>query len=123
MGRRAKPAGGERTVVFTDMLPAINYSSKVRPVAAEYRGACNTCGHEYPVGTLIFRDSSEGWSRVECCGDKEDVRATGYDEPVSDYDPDGALVPLEQVMPRGRTKADACPKCFQIPSNAGVCGC
>jgi hypothetical protein len=33
------------------------------------------------------------------------------------------FVPVSQVLPKGRTKADMCGECFQIPSNNGVCGC
>lgn len=45
-------------------------------------------------------------------------REMNLDE-LSDRD----AIEVSQVMPTGKTKADMCLRCFQIPSSNGVCGC
>lgn len=58
------------------------------------------------------------------------VRFRGFDDEV--VDPVGRDLdrqPREEwdeepdVMPKGKTKADMCPHCFQIPASNGICGC
>jgi hypothetical protein len=57
----------------------------------------------------------------DCCGDltnAELLPAYRREEPEAEL-----MIDAAEVMPRGRSLHDICKKCFQIPSNSGVCGC
>lgn len=77
---------------------------------AEFPGQCaGGCGQHFPPGTLIA--VVEGRVIVQdCCGD------IGPDAA-------GPAAQPETILPRGKTAADKCRACFQIPASNGVCGC
>jgi hypothetical protein len=91
---------------------------------ADAAGYCDRCQRSYRKGDWLFR--SEGTLvAVNCCGAPEDVAApTSLGDLTDAEDINGTdWVPLNQVLPLGRTKADMCQRCFQIPASNGVCGC
>ena len=78
---------------------------------AQYAGRCAACDDPIRPGDLCaYSDDLAGYVGDACCGG------------VSDTVTPERVTPA-RVMPRGRTVADACPECFQIPSNNGTCGC
>lgn len=97
-------------------------------------GWCSRCETRFPAGSWIFRGEQDQVIGVNCCATPDDVRGNegdpaplggpGYGTLEDAEDAEGRdFVPLAQVMPAGRTKADMCTKCFQIPSASGACGC
>lgn len=91
---------------------------------AKYGGSCFGCQAQiFPGDQVFYPPAGESVCGVDCCGDRSDAELT----PVSNVDDTtpatDQTVPLELVMPRGRTAADRCDKCFMIPSNSGACGC
>lgn len=81
-------------------------------VVADTNGVCG-CGTAYAEGDLIKRDWQAGitWAQ-DCCGDSHSVAAliSADNERYTD------LEVLHPVMPHGKSKADACGKCFLIHS-------
>lgn len=90
---------------------------------AQYDGACISCGHRILAGDHVFyAPGNESVSGLDCCGDRDDADLTVVQ--VRDTEDEAGLtVELAQVMPRGRTARDACPKCWLVPANSGACGC
>lgn len=93
-------------------------------------GFCARCDKRYGTGEWVFREGEGRLVGVNCCATERDTRPAGDPVPlglgdlVDAEEIDGRdWVPLAQVMPSNRTKADMCMKCFQIPSSNGVCGC
>jgi hypothetical protein len=91
---------------------------------AKWQGLCRNCGLVILAGDDVFY--LPGQDRLigdECCGNLTD----------DDLTPDTALedglpameqtIPRELVMPRGRTVADRCGKCFMVPASNGACDC
>ena len=64
----------------------------------------------------IYKDELIEWNQDDeiigsrCCGTGDEPRSVTADG-------------LERVLPQGKTRADMCARCFQIPSSSGVCGC
>ena len=89
---------------------------------ADSAGQCDRCQRGYRKGDWLFR--SEGTLvAANCCGNPDDQVAMASMDLTDTEDINGGLVPLEQVLPTGRTKADMCLVCFQIPASNGVCVC
>jgi hypothetical protein len=88
---------------------------------ADGPGNCARCNKSYRRGDWLFRDAGE-LVAVNCCATREDVRDESEPVPLGAeyFEDEGALA---QVLPTGRTKADMCRICFQIPASNGVCGC
>lgn len=121
------PAG---TVRFRDMaLEDLISIQRLEDVhRAEQGGNCARCQLPYRTGDWIFRDLGV-MVGVNCCATSEDIPSwTGDPIPMGEEralggDEDDDFVALSTVLPTGRSKADMCRQCFQIPSNNGVCGC
>lgn len=77
---------------------------------ALYAGRCSSCDDPIHPGDLVTYNDEDELIGDACCGG---VSTSVRDEKVSPA----------RVMPRGRTVADACSQCFQIPAGNGVCGC
>lgn len=105
---------------------------------ATFPGFCGRCERKYAKDDWVFRDGEGRLVGVNCCATEDDTRPAGDPVPLGGYVDFGDtswaadtaeeiegrdFVPLSQVMPTGRTKRDMCPRCFQIPSSSGVCGC
>ena len=77
---------------------------------ANYAGRCGNCGELFESGDDVFYDQGDTLLGQDCCG----TAST-----------DGPAVPKadQPVLPRGKTAADRCDTCFQIPSSNGLCGC
>lgn len=102
--RRADTAGGQRSFTVSTAI------------------SCGTCAAPILPGDAGFRPAgSEAISGLDCCGDRDDTELTApaHAEPIDAED----TVAAEQVMPRGRTAADACPRCFIVPASNNTCGC
>ena len=81
------------------------------PFLANFPGRCGNCGELFAPGDEIFYDAGDTLLGQDCCGESDETAAGR--EPKA----------LEPVMPRGRSVADRCGVCFQIPSSNGLCGC
>jgi hypothetical protein len=80
--------------------------------SAQYAGRCGNCGEMFEEGEPVVYGADDRLVRVECCADPE-----GQGDPF-------LSTPEEiKVLPRGKTAADRCGKCFQVPASNGVCGC
>lgn len=55
-----------------------------------------------------------------CCGMLSDSELVDV---VNTTTPDTKDDPTPEVMPRGRTVADRCDRCFMVPASNGACGC
>lgn len=66
-----------------------------RPFKAKYDGRCNTCGDTIQAGDLLEYDLDDRVSHSECLRD------------ATTSDP----------------SRPTCPRCFQVPSRTGACGC
>jgi hypothetical protein len=77
--------------------------------AARYPGICCRCGNRIDVSDLIAYDEDDAIYGIECCGDV-----------VPDAEPFTAKKGVEpiRVMPTGKTKRDACSRCFIIHTTA-----
>jgi hypothetical protein len=97
-----------------------------RTFEAQYPGTCATCAAAFSVGDDIFyAPNAEAPSGADCCADRPDsdlLPTVRPDDSLSVDENDPSTV-IARTMPRGRTAADACPRCWQIPSSSGVCGC
>lgn len=125
---RGWSAKAERTVHFRDMEDDsvyISLSKLNEPHQAGTPGECFRCERSYRAGEWVFRDTEGNTVAVNCCGTTDDMRTESVGADLKDAeDIDGRdWVPLAQVLPTGKTKADMCPKCFQIPASNGICGC
>lgn len=95
---------------------------------AQFTGACAECDQPYLKGDWVVPDERGYLIGVNCCGGAKN-ETPGDPIPMGSTlddaeDIDGRdWVPLAQVLPPGRSKADMCPKCFQIPASNGICGC
>jgi hypothetical protein len=79
--------------------------------AASYTGRCGNCTDLFEPGDEVAYDNDGVLVIVECCGAADESRTQL------------ATVEVDRVMPRGKTAADKCRICFQIPSSNDVCGC
>lgn len=77
----------------------------------KYPGTCGGCGRSLSVGERARFNDADELIGVRCCGGDPE-------EPVAD---ELVIEDIRSVMPRVRRPA--CPRCFQIPANSGVCGC
>lgn len=97
-----------------------------RTFTAQFASDCATCSTAIlPGDSVFYGPGAEIASGVDCCGDRDDAELTvnqrGDDSlSVDDEDP---AVTIARTMPRGRTAADRCGKCWQIPASNGTCGC
>lgn len=93
---------------------------------AQFDGVCTSCGHRILAGDHVFyAPGNESVSGLDCCGDKDDVDLTVHqrrDDGLT-VDEDDPATTIARTMPRGKTAADACLRCFQIPASNGTCGC
>jgi hypothetical protein len=80
-----------------------------RVFTAQYPGTCGGCGSEIDAGDLVFYDGDTLVGDA-CCAGADDLSVE-------------AKSTIAQVMPRGKTAKDKCPRCFQIPASNGACGC
>jgi hypothetical protein len=97
---------------------------------AQWAGKCFKCQGSIYKGDRAFfvgptRDEIYG---EICCGDYTDAELATAVLPLlkalEDQELEDAMtVPVSHVLPRGKSIASMCRKCFQIPSNNGVCGC
>ena len=78
---------------------------------AAYAGRCGNCGEYFPPGAMVQYEEGAVLVIQECCGIADEPRE---DRPAPKPD---------VVMPRGKSAADRCGRCFQVPSSNGVCGC
>lgn len=128
VGRPAKGAG--RTVDWgrdEEYVPIAKLDGAQQAVLA---GRCGRCDRPYAKGDWVFRESEGELVGVNCCATAKDTVPARDPIPLGLGDLEDAeeihgreWVPLDQVMPSNRTKADMCMKCFQIPASNGVCGC
>lgn len=89
---------------------------------AQYQGDCVSCSAAIlPDDKVFYAPGNERVSGVDCCGDKDDADLTVVQ--ARDTEDEGLTVELAQVMPRGRSARDACPKCWLVPAANGTCGC
>lgn len=131
--KRAPAKGAGRTVEWGRgaeefLLPVSKLAGAHQ---AETSVSCGRCETHLPKGSWVFREEGR-LVGVNCCGTMEDVKEAERDGrdpvPLGDLtdaeDVEGRdFVPLSQVMPSNRSKADMCSRCFQIPSASGECGC
>lgn len=90
---------------------------------ADSAGQCDRCTRSYRKGDWLFRDEGQ-LVAANCCGNPNDHVAGAMDMfDTSDAFGSDLAVPLDQVLPTGRTKKDMCPRCFIIPASNGTCGC
>lgn len=81
---------------------------------ARYPGRCAGCNRPFPKGELCRYNDADEVIAIKCCGPE----AKEAEEFI-----DGELaVEIAAVMPPGK-RHPTCPRCFQIPSANGVCGC
>ena len=98
--------------VHTGQAPALAQTREIgyqpRIFTARYDGQCDGCGSEIAVGDAVFYD---GGALVgdACCAGGSHLSAE-------------AQATITNVMPRGKTAADRCPKCFIIHASGQV-GC
>lgn len=79
---------------------------------ATYSGRCGGCNEVFAPGTYVFYAAPDDvLTVVECCGD--------LDEPPS---AESEVTPVDKVMPRGKSAADRCDRCFLVHSS-GQDGC
>ena len=88
----------------------------MRSFAARYRGTCGACFEPIDIGDEV------GYSSEGVLVDMECLAAGAIASPVH---PRGDEAPdIEATtLPRGRTIADRCDGCFQVPASSGSCGC
>lgn len=97
-----------------------------RSWVAVHDTACGTCaGRIVPGDRFFFAAGGDVASGLDCCGDRPDedlvVRQRSEEDGLSAED--DPRVTIARTLPRGKTAADKCPKCWQIPSSSGTCGC
>ena len=80
---------------------------------AAYAGRCGNCAEHFRPGEEVQYDSDGLLIVVDCCGTLDDPPGIG--RPRAE--------PSLKTVPRGKTAADRCGTCFQIPASNGVCGC
>jgi hypothetical protein len=130
--------GAGRTIDWglDDRLPREDREQYIRISALDgaqqalLNGHCARCDNPYRVGDWVFRGRDGELVAVNCCAVESDTRRPGDPVPLGLGDMEDLddahgrdLVPLSQVMPSNKTKADMCQRCFQIPAANGVCGC
>jgi len=97
-----------------------------RSWVAVHDTACGTCaGRIVPGDRFFFAAGGDVASGLDCCGDRPDsdlLPTVRSDEGLS-VDEDDPSTVIARTLPRGKTAADACPRCWQIPSSSGTCGC
>lgn len=74
--------------------------------AARYPGTCVGCGNRFDISALVAYNEDDQLYGVECCG------YLSMDEP-GDIDAKAGREKI-RVMPTGKSKRDACPRCFII---------
>lgn len=91
---------------------------------ADRNGSCDTCGKSYLKDDWVFRKPNGQVFGMNCCGNTETISApASYAELMEDDAEGREFVPISQVLPKGKTKADMCLSCFQITAGNGSCGC
>lgn len=112
----------------------------MRTYAAQYDGKCGkeSCGAEIVVKDLIsFPPEGRGKPVCKgCTGEALDAGDVSVWDAMSGMsmnevgttgraglDARESELEAAMVMPRGRSRADMCGSCFQIPSASGVCSC
>jgi hypothetical protein len=94
-----------------------------RTFTAQYPGSCGTCPAAIQPGDHVFYAlGNEMVSGLDCCGDRTDDDLAPRTDHLAVDDEDAGTV-VARAMPRGKTAADSCARCFQIPANNGACGC
>jgi hypothetical protein len=81
--------------------------------SATYTGRCGQCGDLFEPGARVSYNDDDVLVGFYCCGNELDEH----------HPADSEVTPRDQVMPRGKTSRDACPRCFQVPASCGACGC
>src|SRR5690242_15960635 len=81
---------------------------------AKYDGKCANCPTEIAKGDCIGFNAKRRAICSDCASEGGNVEAKDAIEDAEE------LVPMRLVMPRGRTVADRCGKCFMIHSPAQV---
>jgi hypothetical protein len=76
---------------------------------ARYDGKCANCPTEIAKGDYIGFNSK----RRAICSDCVDEGGSATPKDANE-DPEEIVIPTKLVMPRGRTAADLCTKCFLI---------
>lgn len=122
-GAPAKSAG--RTVDWGRDEELVSLAKLDEARQAQQAGRCGRCEVTYAKGEWVFREVDR-MVGVNCCATSSDMRTSGGGlgdlldaEEIEGRD----WVPLAQVLPRGKTKADVCQRCYMIPAANGVCGC
>lgn len=111
-GGKPKPVVG--LMPHEDIRQSVTGDLAGLPFRAQYAGNCASCGRRFKVGEFIRSNEGGEYLAVSCCGEEPD--------PELELDEEGNLmVDAKAVMPR--IKHPPCPKCFQIPTSAGICGC
>jgi hypothetical protein len=81
--------------------------------AAKYPGRCAECDQDFEPGDPVGYTDEGQLVGMLCC----------YESPHRPIDEAVRKATGHTTLPRGKTKADRCDTCFQIPSSNGVCGC
>jgi hypothetical protein len=77
---------------------------------ARYNGLCVPCGRSIEKGEWVVRSKGHGYTHEECRDPEADHTAYS-NEDEEDTTPRASL---RSVMPRGKTVADRCDRCFMI---------
>lgn len=116
----AKRGPKTRTLTFDGLEEVLVPMSKLDGIhQAASSGKCSRCEQVYRSGDWLFREDGR-LVGVNCCASAHDAARPAEDaEDIEGRD----FVPISQVMPPNRTKADMCRACFQIPAANGACAC
>lgn len=123
-GSPAKSAG--RTVDWGMDEELVSLAKLDEPYRSPQPGRCSRCDAPFAKGDWVFREGPGTPVGVNCCATQSDMRPAGggLGDLLDAEEIEGReFVPMAQVMPRGRSKADMCPRCFMIPAASGICGC
>lgn len=88
-----------------------------REFSAQYAFTCGCCGERQAEGTIAQFGPDGVLRNVEADHTPGDYGSESHAQPS------GEQPRTIEVMPRGKTAADRCERCFQIPSSNGQCGC
>lgn len=117
-GRQVTSLGYWRPAIFVDwidVMPAIPQRISLEPgyrrgsFEARYPGVCVLCGDAFPAGAICHYNVND---EVVCCD-----QDASDDEDFSSCRGRPSDIP---VMPRGKTKADRCDRCFMIHASRQV---
>lgn len=91
---------------------------------SERPGHCATCEQPYRKDDWVSRNKNGQLVGMNCCGANDSASAPASYSQLMEDDAEGReFVPISQVLPNGKTKADMCRLCFQITASNGSCGC